>query len=54
MQPHERLLTLLDDIPLIKEHRTVELKIVDQATFSFKIRMVLAEVEKYLKETGVL
>ena len=43
MQPHERLLTLLDDSPLIKEHRTVELKIVDQATFSFKIRAKITD-----------
>ena len=38
MQPHKRLLMLLDESPIIKEHRTVELKIVDQETFSFKVR----------------
>ncbi|MBM4465323.1 MAG: hypothetical protein FJ014_07215 [Chloroflexi bacterium] len=43
MQPHERLLTLLDESSIIKEHRTVELKIVDQATFSFKIRAEITD-----------
>ncbi len=43
MQPHERLLTLLDESSIIKEHRTVELKIVDQATFSFKIRAKITD-----------
>jgi hypothetical protein len=43
MQPHERLLTLLDESLLIKEHRTVELKIVDQETFSFKVRAKITD-----------
>jgi hypothetical protein len=43
MQPHEQLLMLLDESPIIQEHRTVELKIVDQETFSFKIRAKITD-----------
>ncbi|MGA9350703.1 MAG: DUF6516 family protein [Anaerolineae bacterium] len=43
MQPHERLLTLLDESPIIKEHRTAELNIVDQETFSFKVRAKITD-----------
>ena len=43
MQPYERLLTLLDKSPLIEEHRTIELKIVDQETFSFKVRAKITD-----------
>jgi hypothetical protein len=43
MQPHEQLLALLDESPIIKGHRTVELKIVDQETFSFKVRAKITD-----------
>ena len=43
MQPHERLLTLLDESPIIQEYRTVELKIADQETFSFKVRAKITD-----------
>lgn len=43
MQLREQLLALLDESPLIKEHQTVELKIVDQETFSFKIRAKITD-----------
>jgi hypothetical protein len=43
MQPHERLLALLDESPIIKGYQTVELKIVDQETFSFKVRAKITD-----------
>ncbi len=43
MQPHEQLLMLLDESPIIKEYRTVELKIADQETFSFKVRAKITD-----------
>jgi len=43
MQPHEQLLALLDESPIIKGYRTVELKIVDQETFSVKVRAKITD-----------
>jgi hypothetical protein len=58
MQPYERLLMLLDESPVIKEHRAVELKLVDQETFSFKIRAKITDEFslqiRYLQDEGFI
>lgn len=56
MSLYEQLLDLLYESPLIKEHWTVERKIVDQETFSFKVRAGITETLtlqiRYLQDGG--